>query len=143
MKEKNKHAELGTRTKQVASKLELSTSAKINVFKFLKLDKYWGETFKHRPSLPKLDEEGKIMMKYEAFFKEHTRKLMTQEVKEFLIIWKNLAKDGTWEANTILENFPKLKAFEDKAFQLRGGWEQRCDLHIATHVFFIIDRTKG
>jgi hypothetical protein len=48
--------------------------------------------------LPKINEEGKIILEPETILATRIKKVINQEIIEYLVKWKNLlVEEGTWE----------------------------------------------
>ena len=59
--------------------------------------------------LPKIDEEGKIILDPEEITKIRTRQLRNRSILEYLIKWKNLPmEDSTWEYESFIQHHPEL-----------------------------------
>jgi len=59
--------------------------------------------------LPKLDEEGKIILELEVVTETRTQQLRNRSILEYLFKWKNLpAEDSTWEDDNFIQKHPKL-----------------------------------
>ena len=57
--------------------------------------------------LPKIDEEGKIILEPEEITEIRTRQLRNQSISEYLIKWKNLpTEDSTWEDEYFIYQHP-------------------------------------
>ena len=68
-----------------------------------------GENLPVQTILPKLDEEGKVILELEAVTETRTRQLQNRLISEYLIKWKNLpVEDSTWEDEYFIQKHPKL-----------------------------------
>ena len=75
----------------MAYKLELPASSWVHpVFHVSCLKKVIGENLPIQTILPKLEEEGKIILEPEAVTETRTRQLQNRSISEYLIKWKNL-----------------------------------------------------
>ena len=83
----------------MAYKLELPTSLWVHsVFHVSCLKKVIGENIPVQTVLPKLDEEGKIILETEAVMETRTQQLRNRSISQYLVKWKNLpTEDSTWE----------------------------------------------
>ena len=91
-------------------KLELPSSLWVHrVFHVSCLKKVIGEKIPIQTILPKIDEEGKIILELEAVTETRTRQLRNLSISEYLIKWKNLpTKDSTWEDENFIHKHPEL-----------------------------------
>ena len=94
----------------MAYKLELPASSRMHpVFHVSCLKKVIGENIPVQTILPKLDEEGKIILEPEEVTETRTRQLQNQSISEYLIKWKNLpTEDSTWEDENFIQKNSKL-----------------------------------
>ena len=61
-------------------------------------------------TLPELIEEGSIWFQLVAILQMIERRLHHQDIKEFLVQWKDTSlEDSTWEPTSILQQFPHLQ----------------------------------
>ena len=59
--------------------------------------------------LPKIEEEGKIILEPGAIIETRTRQLRNRSILEYLIKWKNLpTKDSTWEDKNFIQKHREL-----------------------------------
>jgi hypothetical protein len=59
--------------------------------------------------LPKLDEEGKIILEPEAITDTRIHQLRNRSISEYLIKWSKLsAEDSTWEDEPFIQKHPEL-----------------------------------
>ena len=94
----------------MAYKLEPHASSQVHpVFHVSCLKKVIGDKSLVQTILPKLDEEGKIILEPEAVTETRTRQLRNRSISEYLIKWKNLpTKDSTWEDENFIQKHPEL-----------------------------------
>ena len=94
----------------MAYKLELPASSQVHpLFHVSCLKKAIGENLLVQTILPKLDEEGKIILKPEVVMKTRTQYLWNRSISEYLIKWKNLpTEDSTWEDENFIQKHPEL-----------------------------------
>jgi len=94
----------------MAYKLELPASSRVHpVFHVSCLKKVLGENLPFQTILPKLDEEGKIILDPEAVIETRTRQLRNRSISEYLIKWKNLpTEDSTWEDENFIQKHAEL-----------------------------------
>eukprot|EP00253_Pinus_taeda_P005972 PITA_05972 len=90
---------------EVAYKLALPPTAKIHpVFHVSCLKKVIGNNCRIQTSLPKLDEEGSILLQPEQVLDTQVKQLRGRMIKEVLVKWKDTSpEDATWEPATILQ----------------------------------------
>ena len=75
----------------MAYKLELPTYSRVHpVFHVSCLKKVINDKLPFQTILPKLDEEGKIILGLEEIIEIRTRQLQNRSILEYLIKWKNL-----------------------------------------------------
>ena len=91
-------------------KLELPASSRVHpVFHVSCLKKVIDNELPVQKILPKLDEEGKIILEPEAVTKTRTRQLRNRSISEYLIKWKNLPiEDSTWEYENFIQKHTEL-----------------------------------
>ena len=92
----------------MAYKLELPTSSRVQpVFHVSCLNKVIGNKILVQTILPKLDEEGKIILDPEVVTETRIRQLRNRSISEYLIKWKNLqVEDSTWEDEDFIQKHP-------------------------------------
>ena len=92
----------------MAYKLELPPSSRAHpLFHVSCLKKLIEEKIPVQTILPKLDEEGKIILEPESITDTRTRKLRNRSVLEYLIKWENLyVEDSTWEDESFIHKHP-------------------------------------
>ena len=92
----------------VAYKLELPAACRVDpVFHVSCLKKFIGDKLPVQTILPKLDEDGKIILEPEAVTETRSRQLRNRSISEYLIKWKNLsAEDSTWEDENFIQKYP-------------------------------------
>eukprot|EP00253_Pinus_taeda_P027839 PITA_27839 len=95
---------------EVAYKLAFPPTAKIHlVFHVSCLNKVVGNHCRIQTSLPKLDEEGSILLQPEQVLDTRERHLCSRMIKEVLVKWKDKSpKDANWEPNIVLQQFLQL-----------------------------------
>jgi len=92
-------------------KLELPTSSRVHpVFHVSCLKKVIsGKLLKVQTILPKIYEEGNIILDYKEIIETRIWKLRNCSISEYHIRWKNLpTKDFTWEDEYFIHKHPKL-----------------------------------
>ena len=94
----------------MAYKLELHASSWVHpIFRVSCLKKVIGEKILVQTILPKLDEEGKIILEPEVVMDKRTRQLWNRSILWYLIKWKNLpTEDSTWEDENFMQKHPEL-----------------------------------
>ena len=94
----------------MAYKLELPAASRLHpVFHVSCLKKVIGDKLPVQKILPKLDEEGKIILESEEITKTRTRQLRNRSISEYLIKWKNLpTEDSTWEDENFMQNYREV-----------------------------------
>ena len=107
----------------VAYKLELPPTTKIHlVFHVSCLKKVIGQNICTQTILPKLDEEGRIILEPECILQTRTKKLRNKTLTQYLIQWKNLpVEEATWENEDFIQKNQHLVSIEDNASFKRGG----------------------
>ena len=74
------------------------------VFHVSCLKKVIGEKILVQTILPKLNEEGKIILELEVVTETRNQQLRNGSISEYLIKWKNLpAEDSTWEDENFIQ----------------------------------------
>ena len=59
--------------------------------------------------LPKINEEGKIILVPAEITETRTRKLRNRSISKYLIKWKNLpTEDSTWKYESFIQQHPEL-----------------------------------
>jgi len=91
----------------IAYKIELPTASRVHpVFHVSCLKKVIGDKLPVQTILPKLDEEGKIIMEPKVFIETRTQQLRNRSISEYIIKWKNLpAKYSTWEDENFIHKY--------------------------------------
>jgi hypothetical protein len=94
----------------MAYKLELPASSQVHpVFHVSCLKKVIGGKIIVQTILPKLDEEGKIILELEVITDTRIRQLKNRSISEYLIKWRKLpVEDSTWEDESFIQKHPKL-----------------------------------
>ena len=95
---------------EVAYEVELPAASKIhNVFHVSSLKRVVGQQVTIQTELPKLDEEGQLILESEVILKACTKKLRSRDITEYLIKWKKLPpEDATWEDEQFVQQHPEL-----------------------------------
>ena len=89
------------RIREVAYELQLPPGSKMhNIFNVSCLKKALGQQVATTTYLPLLDDEGCLELVLEAISEKRERKLRNRTIREFLVKWKDLPKDTTWEVLT-------------------------------------------
>ena len=66
--------------------------------------------------LPKLDEEGRIILEPECILQTRTKKLRNKTLTQYLIQWKNLpVEEATWENEEFIQKNQHLVSIEEGA----------------------------
>ena len=107
----------------MAYKLELPEASWVHpVFHVSYLNKVIGDKLPGQTILPKLDEEGKIIVEPEAIKETRTRQLQNQSISEYFIKWNSLPiEDSTWEdENFIQKHVELLKSWGQYFFEWEG-----------------------
>ena len=91
-------------------KLDLPASSRVHlVFHFSCVTKVIGDKLPVQTILPKLDEEGKIILEPKTITETRTKQLQNLSISEYLIKWKNLPpEDSTWEDENFIQKHPEL-----------------------------------
>ena len=94
----------------MAYKLELPASSQVHhVFHVSCLKKVIGDKILVQTILPKLDEEGKIILEPEAITDTRIHQLRNRSISEYLIKWRKLlAEDSTWEDEYCIQKHLEL-----------------------------------
>jgi hypothetical protein len=94
----------------MAYKLELPTSSRVHpVFHVPCLKKVIGDKIPVQNILPKLDEEGKIILEPEAITNTRIHQLRNRSISKYLIKWRKLlAEDYAWEDESFIQKNPVL-----------------------------------
>ena len=89
----------------MAYKLDLSESSNIHAtFHVSCLKKVVGPNFRVQTTLPKLDEEGSILLQPETISHTQEQHFCKHAIKDFLAQWKDTPpEDVTWEPVSILQ----------------------------------------
>jgi hypothetical protein len=94
----------------MAYKLELLASSRVHpVFHVSCLNKVIGDKIPVQTILPKIDEEGKIILEPEAITYTRIRQLRNRSISEYFIKWRILSvEDSTWEDESFIQKHQKL-----------------------------------
>ena len=94
----------------MAYKLKLPASSRVHpVFHVSCLKKVIGDKILVQTILPKLDEEGKIILDLEAITDTIILQLRNRSISKYLIKWRKLsAEDSTWEDEFFIHKHPTL-----------------------------------
>jgi hypothetical protein len=97
---------------QVAYHLAFPSHSKLHhAFHVSCLKKVIGTKCQIQPNLPELAKEGSIWLKPEVVLDQREHRLCQRIIKEVLFQWKDTTPtNATWELDTILQQFPHLKA---------------------------------
>ena len=74
-----------------------------NVFHVSRLKKAIGQSVVPSADLPPLDEEGKLVLVPEAILDTRERRLRNKIVREYLVRWRGLPEDSTWESEQVIQ----------------------------------------
>ena len=87
----------------MAYKSELPASTRVHpIFHVSCLKKVIGDKLPAQTILPKLDNEGKIILEPEAVMETRTQQLRNRSISKYLIKWKNLPiEDSSWKDENI------------------------------------------
>ena len=102
-------------------KLELPASSRVHpIFHVSCLKKVITDKLLVQTILPKLDEEGKIILEPKEITKIWIAQLRNQLILEYLVKWKNLPmEDSTWEDDSFIQKHLELLQYWGKQF-LKG-----------------------
>ena len=94
----------------MAYKLELPASSRVHpVFHVSCLNKVMGDKILVQTILPKLNEEGKIILEPKAVTETRSRQLPNRSTSKYLIKWKNLPTQySTSEDENFIQKHPEL-----------------------------------
>lgn len=94
----------------MAYKLELHPSSCVYlVFHFCFLNKETSDKIPIQTILPKINEEGRIILEPKTILEKRTKELRNQEITEYLIRWKNLpVEEVTKEGEFLMHKHPHI-----------------------------------
>jgi hypothetical protein len=80
-------------------KLELPPSSRVHLFFHVScLNKVIDKNIPVQTILPKINEEGKIILELEEILETRIKQLRNREITKYLLKWKNLLMENvTWE----------------------------------------------
>ena len=92
----------------MAYKLQLPASSWVHpIFHVSCLEKVVGDKLFVQTILPKLDEEGKIILEHEEIIEIRTRQLRNWSIPKYLIKQKNLPVEySTWKDESFIQQHP-------------------------------------
>ena len=107
----------------MAYKLELPASSRVHlVFHVSCLKKVIRDKIPVQTILPKLDEEGKIILDPKVVTETRIHQLRNRSISEYLIKWKNLpTEDSTREDEILYRSIQNFSSIEDNTFLKERG----------------------
>ena len=92
------------------NKLEFPATSRVHpIFHVSYLKKVIGDKIPIQTILPKLNEEGKVILEPEKISETRTKQLRNRVITEYLVKWKNLrVEDSTWEDESFVQKHPQL-----------------------------------